>query len=133
MPKFSQQLNVAELERILGRRRAEITSLTQEQDRLQRQLAIIDNKIRSLGGQGTAKPFTNRAGRARNATSLIDTLTQVMDKSSNPMSVSDILQGVLDSGYRSTSPKFRGIVNMTLVKERKRFTNTSRGMYELKK
>jgi hypothetical protein len=133
MPKSSQELSVSELERILGRRRAELTSLTQERDRLQRQLATIDNKIRSLGGQGTAIPFTNRAGRARNAVSLIDTLSQVMDKSSKPMSVSDILQGVLDSGYRSTSPKFRGIVNMTLVKERNRFTNTSRGMYELKK
>jgi len=133
MPRLPQDLSVAELERILGRRRVEITSLTQERDRLQRQLAVIDNKIRGLAGQGATAFVTNGGGRARNATSLIETLSQVMGKSGKPMSVGDILQGVLESGYRSTSPKFRGIVNMTLVKERKRFTNTSRGMYELKK
>jgi hypothetical protein len=110
----------------------EITSLTLERDRLHRQIAVIDNEIRGLAGQGTASFVTNRGGRARNATSLIETLSQVMGKSGKPMSVGDILQGVLDSGYRSTSPKFRGIVNMTLVKERNRFRNTSRGMYELK-
>jgi hypothetical protein len=133
MPKLQRDMSIAELERILGRRRAEITSLTQERDRLQRQLAIIDNKIRDLAGQGTAAIVTNRGGRARNATSLVATLSQVLGKSGKPMTVSEILQGVLDSGYRSTSPKFRGIVNMTLVKERKRFANTGRGIYELKK
>jgi hypothetical protein len=133
MPRLPQYLSVAELQRILGRRRAEITSLTQERSRLQRQLGVIDNKIRDLAGTSTIAFATNRGGRARNATSLIETLSQVMGETGKPMTVSEILQGVLDSGYRSTSPKFRGIVNMTLVKERKRFANAGRGVYELKK
>jgi hypothetical protein len=133
MPKLQRDLSVAQLERMLGRRRAEITSLTQERDRLQRHLTIIDNKIHELAGEGSAAFVINRGERARNATSLIETLSQVMGRSGKPMTMSEILQGVLDSGYRSTSPKFRGIVNMTLVKERKRFANTGRGIYELKK
>jgi hypothetical protein len=133
MPKSSQELSIAELERILGRRRAELTSLTQERDRLQRQLATIDNKIRGLAGQGATSLVNNGGGRAKNATSLIETLLQVLGKSSKPMTVSDILQGVLDGGYRSTSPNFRGIVNQTLIKERKRFANVGRGVYALKK
>jgi hypothetical protein len=133
MPRLPQALTVTELERILRRRRAEITLLTQERNRLQQRLGIIDNKIRELAGNGTIAFSANRAGRARNAMSLIETLSQVMGKTGKPMTVSNILQGVLDSGYRSTSPNFRGIVNMTLVKERKRFANASRGVYELKK
>ena len=45
----------------------------------------------------------------------------------------DIVDGVLGSGYRSSSANFRGIVNQTLIKEKKKFTSPSRGMYQLKK
>jgi len=60
-------------------------------------------------------------------------IAYVLGESNKPMSVSDIVEGVLATGYRSTSPKFRGIVNMTLIKERRRFANAGRGMYTLVK
>jgi gamma-glutamyl:cysteine ligase YbdK (ATP-grasp superfamily) len=126
-------LSVSELERILNRRRAKLAQLSREKDRLERQLAVIDNKIRAVGG-GRQSGFTVTAGgRARNPTSLLKTLVQVMENSAKPMSVEDILRGVLDTGYRSTSPNFRSIVNMTLIKERKKFTNVKRGVYDLSK
>jgi hypothetical protein len=40
---------------------------------------------------------------------------------------------VQKSGYRSNSANFRSIVNQTLIKERKRFGQAGRGIYQLKK
>jgi hypothetical protein len=45
--------------------------------------------------------------------------------------VGDILEGVTSSGYRSGSANFRGIINQTLIKD-KRFGQVERGVYELK-
>ena len=43
------------------------------------------------------------------------------------------MEAVKANGYRSSSDNFRGIVNQTLIKEKKRFTAPSRGLYQLKK
>jgi hypothetical protein len=48
-----------------------------------------------------------------------------------PMSVSEIMEAASASGYRSGSANFRGIVNQTLIKD-KRFAQVSRGVYQLK-
>jgi hypothetical protein len=46
--------------------------------------------------------------------------------------VGDIVDKVLATDYRSHSANFRGIVNQTLIKD-KRFTSAGRGMYQLRK
>jgi hypothetical protein len=133
MAKSTSALSVSELEQMLTRRRSEAALLVAERNRLQNYLVVIDNKIRGLSGGGGAGGFgLTASGRARNAISLIDTLTQVMAKSEKPMQVGDIVDAVLKTGYRSTSANFRAMVNMTLIRERKRFKNTGRAMYELK-
>ena len=47
------------------------------------------------------------------------------------MPVGDIMDKVLATGYKSKSANFRGIVNQTLIKD-KRFAQVERGVYELK-
>ena len=47
------------------------------------------------------------------------------------MKVAEIMDGVLSTGYRSGSANFRGIINQTLIKD-KRFGQVERGVYELK-
>jgi hypothetical protein len=64
--------------------------------------------------------------------SLVAALESVMKKG-DPMGVGDIVDAVQSSGYRSRSANFRGIVNQTLIKEKKRFSSPGRGMYQLKK
>jgi len=61
-------------------------------------------------------------------------MEDVLKSAGKPLPVSEILQRVQSSGYRSSSPNFRAIVNQTLIKERKRFQPTgTRGVYQLKK
>jgi hypothetical protein len=133
MPKLPRDLTIAYLERILERRRSELSTLTKERDRLQRQLAAIDNKIRDQDGRSTGSLGMTRTGRARNPATLVETMAEVLGKSGKPMRVGEILEGVVASGYRSTSSNFRGIINLVLIKERKRFANIARGTYTLKK
>jgi hypothetical protein len=88
----------------------------------------VKEQIRALGGVSAG----GKAVRARNAVSLVTAIEQVLSKARRPMRVGEVTEKVLASGYRSTSPQFRAIVNQTLIKE-KRFVSVDRGVYRLKK
>lgn len=133
MPRASApDLTVRKLEELLRRRRKELADLHKERASLQRRLATVDGRISQLEGRGMPGRPAAAGRRARNTKSLIEALTDVLAKSGKPMKVSDIVDAVQASGYQSTSANFRGIVNQTLIKE-KRFTSPSRSYYELKK
>ena len=127
-------LTIADLERIIERRRSQVSELTRERDRLQRQLDAVDDKIRDLAGKaGVIQGGTGRRRRAVNGKSLIATMEEVLEKSGRPMKVGEIVDAIIKSGYQSYASNFRGLVNQTLIRERKRFANTDRATYQLKK
>jgi hypothetical protein len=119
-------MSISDIESILAQRRGELTKLRKHRAEIARELAQLDHKIESLGGG------RSRGGRARNEKSLTTILEDVLQKSGKPMQVGDIVEKVQDAGYRSSSANFRGIVNQTLIKD-KRFSSAGRGMYQLKK
>ena len=125
-------LTISALKRMLNQRRQEMSKLLKKRVELQKDLASVDRQIQRLDGDGTVR----RGGggsRARNDKSLAEVLADVLMKSGEAMGVGDIVSAVEATGYRSSSANFRGIVNQTLIKERKRFTSPSRGMYQMKK
>jgi hypothetical protein len=123
-------LSLAQLERLMQSRRTEVTRLSRERDKLQKKLDALNEWISQIAGG--AVPGSSTGARARNETSLQDVIHQVLHKSGTAMSVGDIMDKVRSAGYRSTSSNFRGIVNQTLIKD-KRFSSTGRGVYQLKK
>lgn len=125
--------NIAQLERILQDRRTEVTRLERLRSELQRKLDGVDRQIAKLAG-GLRGLRGRRGGggtRARNETSLVEAIETAL-RGGKPMRVGDIVDAVQGAGYRSNSDNFRGIVNQTLIKERKRFAQASRGVYQLK-
>jgi len=122
-------LSIDELERMLADRKTRVTKLMKQRDKLQAKLDGLDREIVSLGGNGRG----GRRTRARNDVSLVDAIETAMGKSGKPMRVGEITEAVQSAGYRSNSANFRGIVNQTLIKERKRFDQAARGLYQLKK
>jgi len=121
--------SLAQLEKLMQSRRGEMAKLTRKRDKLQKQLDVIDGKIGAIsGGAGGGRG----GSRARNEVSLQEAILQVLSKSGGPMNVGAIMEKVSATGYRSTSANFRGIVNQTLIKD-KRFVTAARGMYQLKK
>jgi hypothetical protein len=135
MPRLPSRFTIPQLESMLQARMGQLESLQKERNALQRQLDAIDEKIKTLGGpvRGIGGGGATSGGRVRNEKSLTDTIAEVLEKAPKPISVGEIMEGVKASGYRSNSANFRGIINQTLIKERKRFANAGRGLYGLKK
>jgi hypothetical protein len=123
---------LAQLERLMQSRRGEMTRLTRQRDKLQKKLDALNDRISEISGGAAGAGSTGGGGRARNDVSLQDAIHQVLTKASGPMNVGDIMDKVRSAGYRSNSANFRGIVNQTLIKD-KRFTSSARGVYQLKK
>ena len=130
MPRVG--MNIAELERILEERRSELSKLSRQRSELEKRLNALDRQMARVGGGSGAFGRRRGRGRARNERSLTETIEGVMKTSSKPMKVPDIVNGVLSSGYQSSSANFKGIVNQTLIKD-KRFQQVERGVYQLKK
>jgi septal ring factor EnvC (AmiA/AmiB activator) len=133
-PSNGSFFNIPQLERILQERRTDLGRLERQRSELQRKLDGLDRQIVKLQGSlrgGVGRRGVTAGGRARNSQSLVEVLESVL-KGGKPMKVGDIVDAVQSSGYRSNSANFRGIVNQTLIKERKRFAPTDRGVYQLK-
>lgn len=126
-PSSGTNLSLSDLQSIMETRRVELGRLRKQRSELQRKLDGLDRQIGKIEGGGRA----GGGGRARNAKSLNDTLEEVLT-GGKPMSVGDIVDAVKAAGYRSSSANFRGIVNQTLIKD-KRFTAPERGIYQMKK
>jgi len=131
-PASTAGFTIAQLEQILRDRRGEVARLEKRRKKIARQLAQLDSRITSLGGSIRGGGNGRGGSRVRNDQSLPEAIAAVLGKSSKPMKVGDIADGVLGTGYRSNSDNFRGIVNQTLIKD-KRFNAPSRGLYQFKK
>jgi hypothetical protein len=117
---------------MLAKRRSALDELTRERSQVQKRMDALDVKIRSLSG-GAGTPGLTGSGRARNAMSLVAALSDVLTKADKPLVVGEIVEKVQAAGYRSNAANFRGLVNQTLIKQRKLFANTGRGTYQIKK
>jgi hypothetical protein len=130
-PASGASLSIAQLERALRDKRSEVGKLQKQRANVLKKLSAIDRKIERAGGSISGGMGMTSGGRVRNAQSLNDTIEAVLKSAGKALSVGDILDGVQSSGYRSNSANFRGIINQTLIKD-KRFGQVQRGVYDLK-
>ena len=133
MPRLSSAAySIAQLEQMLNKCRKERQKLERERSKVARRLELLDSRIGALGGNGSRGGRGSGGGRVRNDKSLVEMLESVLGKTSKAMTVGDIADAVKSGGYRTNSANFRGIVNQTLIKD-KRFTSAGRGLYQMKK
>ncbi|HEX4123316.1 MAG TPA: hypothetical protein VHY37_01215, partial [Tepidisphaeraceae bacterium] len=122
-------MNIGQLQELLLARKSEVAKLHKQRADLAKKLAQVDQKLSRIDGtvasRGRGAVAVKRGGRkrAKNAKSLADMINDALSKIGKAMSVGDIMEAVQDAGYRTTSPSFRGIVNQTLIKD-KRFTSS---------
>jgi len=126
-PRKTDTYSIAELRALITERRKRMIELRREHAKISKQLARIDHELSFLGGAGGSQRI-----RPRNDKNLVDLMEEVMAKKGAAMRVGDITDAVQAAGYRSSSANFRGIVNQTLIKD-KRFKSSERGLYEVKK
>src|SRR4051794_9566836 len=125
-PRATDSLSVSELQTLINSRKLKIRGLRKERRQLAARLARIDRELAIVGGVPGASL------RPRNDKNLVDVIADVMGGAKQPMGVGEVTDAVLAAGYRSSSANFKGIVNQTLIKER-RFTSPERGLYQLKR
>jgi len=130
-PKAGSNLTISQLENMLSSRLADLQQLQKEHSKLSMQLGEVERRIGALGGKARGRG-RNAGGRMRNEKSLVETLEEVLSAATVPMKVGNIVDAVLKAGYHTGSDNFRGIVNQTLIKERRRFNSAGRGLYEIK-
>ena len=130
-PSSGAGLAIADLQRILDQKQHELKKLYKRRAQAERDLDAIDREIAKIEGNGRGGR-RGGGGRARNDKSLAETLEDVLRSNGKAMSVGDIMEAVLATGYRSNAENFRGIINQQLIKEKKRFTKADRGMYQVK-
>src|SRR3954462_11253727 len=98
-PAASGNMTIAQLENLLNTRRLKLNELMRDRKRAQQKLEAVDRQIASLSGRAGAG--TSSGGRVRNSASLVQTMQNILKDTGKPLSVSDILNGVLKSGYKT--------------------------------
>src|SRR4051812_30426205 len=101
-PAGGAEFTISQLENMLNARRSKVDALERARAKAAKKLAAIEEKIRRVGGSGKGVGRgglgLTAGGRARNEKSLADTMQEVLTKSGKPMSVGEIMQGILDTG-----------------------------------
>ncbi len=133
-----------ELEAELTRRTKKLPRLYQKRDKLEAELASLNEQIsllENISGEETKpaskakKTAKKTAGkktrkRAKNAVPLADVLAKALE-GKGAVGISEAMDLARQAGYKSKSKQFRNIVNQTLSKDQ-RFKKVGRGKYALK-
>lgn len=133
MPRPSSPgYSISKLKSLLQAQMGKRGELMKARRKLQKQIDKIDRQLTGL--TGSAGGSGGGGIRVRNEKNLVTHMEEVLAKAPKGLGVAEIVEAVQANGYRSKSANFRGIVNQTLIKEKKKFTSTgTRGMYMLKK
>jgi hypothetical protein len=115
-------LSTSELQAEIRRRTGKNKSLQRRYEKLVAKLEELRKEIAASGGA-----VVGGGGRATNELSLVDSLKKVL--TGKTLGVSQAADAVLATGYMTTSPNFRTIVNQTFIKHRNKFKKVSRGRY----
>ena len=129
------EMTVVQLERMLERKRAKLDGLVKRQDRLQRQLATVDQRISAVGGKAS-NGATRRGVRRRpkNDQPLIAVVIDVLGKHPKGLTLKELAATVLATGYKTFSDKFENTLYQCLYNNTKRLAHDADShTYRLKK
>jgi len=112
---MSKDLTVAQLEKILQKRRAKLQGLIQKRARLLKQVAHLEQQIVAIGGvvaEGGKAKKTRR--RPRNAKTLIVAVREVLSQHKKGLTLRDLADKLLASGYKTSSTNFQNTLYQCL-------------------
>lgn len=125
--------SVADLEKMLEKQRGELSRLEARRDKLTADLADCDARIGELNGGGVTgsgpvrratkkkkskkvarRKKTAQGKRVRNQPSLRQVVLDVLPAAKKPLSLNEVMERVLATGYRSNAGNFRQVVYLNL-------------------
>src|SRR5579871_6602817 len=101
---MSKDLTVAQLEKILRKRRGKLEELIQKRTRLLKQLAQLEAQIVAIGGAvAEAGRARKPRRRPRNTKTLIVAVRDVLSQHKKGLTLRDLANKLLASGYKTSS------------------------------
>ena len=133
MAKSTKELSVATLERLLHKRKSLLETLTDRREKLQRDLAKVEQRITSLEGRRNgSSTATRRRKRPKNAKPLAKVVTDVLSRSKTGLPLAKLSEKVLATGYKSGSSNFKNVLYQCLYNSPQVVHEAETGNYKLK-
>lgn len=133
MVRRSGDLSVAVLERMLDKKKSTLQVLTSRRDKLQKDLAKVEEKILSLEGRRGGGVSLVRRKRPKNNQSLSAVVTDILSKSRTGYTLSELADKVLATGYKSGSSNFKNVLYQCLYNSPSFTHEAESGTYKLKR
>jgi len=118
MAKPSNQLTVAELEDLLARRKIKLERLLKKKKKLERDLMGAEKEIAKLGGGNSRNGKFSRLRavrkRPKNKRPLRQTINEILGRNKKGLTLAQIADKTLASGYKSNSTDFKNVVYQCL-------------------
>jgi len=129
-----KNVSTKDLAREMRSRQRKLGTLHKRRDSLLRRASAIETEISALGGELSAASLSSGKGarrgggkRFKNSMSLVDALHKVLK--GKELGVTEVMNAVLASGYKTSAENFRVMVNQALLKHTDRFKKVARGLY----
>lgn len=129
-------LSIAQLEALINSRKSKLSALYEKRDQLAKQLAAVNSEIAAAegtsgSGRGRLSHFSRAAAvakrrgvpvqRAQNAKSLKKYIEEVLAANKKGLTIGEIQEAVLTSGYTTNSANFKNTLYQCLYHNEKTF------------
>jgi hypothetical protein len=122
---MAKELTVAQLERILVRKKAALEILLRQRTQLQKKLAQVERRIVEIGGGEGGKPRSPRR-RPKNAKTLLVAVTEMLSQHKKGLTLRDLANRLLASGYKTSSTNFQNTLYQCLYHNSDRLTHDAK-------
>ena len=112
---MAKEYTVAQLEKILSKRKTKLEGLVQQGKRLQKKLSQLEKRILEIGGvvrEGRKARRPRR--RPKNAKTLIEAVGETLAQHKKGLSLRDLANNLLESGYKTFSANFHNTLYQCL-------------------
>ncbi|MBI5761200.1 MAG: hypothetical protein HZA46_21980 [Planctomycetales bacterium] len=132
----NRQLSVVQLQRLLERRSAELNRLERMRIKLRKQLDNVEGKITAVGGAdsaGKAGPKRRKSHkRHKNEKSLKVLVTEILGQSKKGLTLKQLTDKVLSTGYKTSSANFPNTVYQAVYNSEGVSFDEASGLYRAK-
>jgi len=125
------RLTVAELEQLLERKKRRLSSLHRKRDQIEHRLQTVQAKISRIQGLPERARAVKSVSRPKNERTLKEVVTELLGNSKKGLSLQDLSDKVLATGYQTTSTNFKNTLYQTLYHHDGIQLNKETGLYSL--
>ena len=112
---MAKDYTVAQLEKILLRKKTSLERLLRQRSQLQKRLAQVERKIVEIGGlTGEGRAQRRVRKRPKNSRTLLVAVIDVLGQHKKGLTLRDLADKLLASGYRTSSTNFQNTLYQCL-------------------